>query len=175
MTEKYIPIIDLASALYIDQLQELENLANIYFNMVNINSAIGDQLNIVGGYVNLKRNGMDDDTYKLFIKAEIIATSSKGRINELLTALDLLTENENSYIVPYTKAIDVYADVSTLLGQYILEFLERAVDAGVNVMTVQPASTDGLFGFEGDITATTFGDLTDSSVGGNFSYIITGG
>ena len=179
MSEKYIPIIDLASALYINQLQKLEDKALVYLNMINVESATNAQLDIIGDYVNLNRNGLDDDIYKLFIKAEIVANASRGRMNELLTSIELLTGNSNNYIMPYTKAIDVYADVDSLLGQYIVEFLERAVEAGTKVATVQPYSTAGFFGFSdfyGETTdADTFGDATDPAVGGAFSYIITGG
>lgn len=173
MTEKYIPIIDLANALYIKQYQELETSVIKFSTLMKIDSTEGEALDFIGDQVGMKREGRDDETYRLFIKAKAIANSSEGKISDILTAIDLLSANDLGYIQEYTKAIDVYLDVDPDLAKCIKEFLQQVVEAGVKIMTVQPAVCPGCFGFEDSEDSETFGDITDQTAGGDFSYIIT--
>lgn len=171
-----IPIINLLDCLYGKQLSELEEASLKLNRLYNIDDSEGDELDVIGGLIGQPRFGWPDNMYRLFIKARAVANSSTGTTNEVLTALEILTDS-SSYIQVYTMAIDVCGNITAELAPYIRQFMEDVVDAGVEILTVQ-YSVPGLFGFS-DETGTinsddcgTFGDETDNSIGGNFSDIL---
>jgi len=169
MNQVFIPIEKLIGALT-DRLYELEEKLFNINEVYNLEEAEGKQLDFIGYLVGMPRITASDETYKLYIKAQIILNSSKGRINDLLSALDLLA-GESSYIIIYAMGLDLYADVDYDTAVFIKQKMQEAVMAGVKILTVQPVN-DGCFGFLGSENSDTFGTIHDPEIGGNFSSII---
>ena len=167
----FIPIEKLINATYTNQYEDIEAKAVDLDKMYNIDDSEGAQLDIIGNLVGLPRNTEDDEKYRLYLKAQAVINSSQGRINQLLTALDFMSD-ESSSIAVYSMALDIYADVDYPTAVFIKQAIQKAVMAGVKVLTVQPVNA-GAFGFLGTPNSGTFGTVTDPEVGGHFSHIIT--
>jgi len=171
MASFVMPLIDFVDAVWLKQYQALENAVLELDRLYNIDIAEGVQLDDIGALVKQPRLGLDDATYRLFIKARALANSTEGRINDILYALELLSGDPSSWANIYTMAVDLYADIDVVRATQVKTFMQEIVQAGVKILTVQPASI-GCFGFEGSSDSDTFGDATDASVGGTFSTIL---
>jgi len=168
--KKYIPIARLIDALYSNQYQDLENKAIDMQKITSIDEAEGVVLDNLGALVGIKRTSADDNVYRLYIKAKAIINASNGQLNELLDALELISDN-TSFIIICPMALDLYADITEDEAKIVYNMFKGAVVAGVKIMTIQPVS-DGCFGFDGAEDSATFGSKEDPNVGGVFSHII---
>lgn len=174
-----ITIQDLADSLFLKRLNELKACESRDYSLVNfwaIDLAEGENLDFIGNMVGQPRLNMVDSTYRLFLKGKIAANSSLGSIPEIELLLKLLTQDEDCYIISNNASITLYinADVAELIP-YIEKLLTPALMAGVGIDSFI-AEADGDFGFTDagtDVAGVgTFGDLTDASVGGRFTYIL---
>lgn len=78
--------------LLADQVQAIEDADfEIPDEGVVVDIAVGAQLDGIGSIVGQARNGQNDATYRLFIKAKVLVNTSGGTTEDLLRIFDLLT------------------------------------------------------------------------------------
>lgn len=72
---------------YIQQVQDLEETNFSLLNDRSINTAIGNQLDVLGALVNEARLGRDDETYRIAILTRIGINNSEGTPNQIMALL----------------------------------------------------------------------------------------
>lgn len=65
------------------QFQDLEDSGQTLFGVYDIDNSSGVQLDAIGLIVGQARNGLDDATYRLYLKARIVANRSTGSPEEI--------------------------------------------------------------------------------------------
>lgn len=145
-----------------------------------IDTAIGDQLDLLGRVVNLPRDGADDETYRALIRVEILSLRSQGRPEQLIT-LCRLTLGDGQF------TFDESTDVATVLIRttdglalplppgFYMRLFKRAMAAGVRLF-FEYQQQEGTFRFapaaEVVIDPTAgFGDVNDPATGGKLAGV----
>lgn len=160
---------------FTDQLQDIEN---IVFNVRDdrwIDTAEGEQLNLLGQIVGAERGGRSDDDYRNLIIAQIGRNTSKGRATDIFTIFNLLTSSDRCYLVQlFPAAIGIYADhdITALNTDDIKEFLELALAAGVSLDEVGYYLEDEAFGYDGDPANLGYGTTSDPALGGKYASLV---
>lgn len=136
------------------QIQDLEDAAWDVFIGRWIDSAVGVQLDAVGKYLNLARGSLDDDTYRLWLKARVKVNRSRGTPEDLIAIFHLLSEDS---VITYTPMYpagfqldlgDAVFDSS--LHDALLSFIRAATDGGVRgMLTWSEHDEDETFSFLG--------------------------
>ena len=144
-------------------------------------NAEGAQLDGVGQIVGLERNGMDDDTYRVFLIGTIAKNFSDGTLPVVLTILQLLLEAGVLLVFETfpaeiqvefagsTRDSSLYSDIATLTQQ--------ALGAGIKLGSMSVFDEDNPFRFEmlpgqPGPQGGGFGDSSDPLVGGLFGDVI---
>lgn len=150
--------------------QDWEDAAQSVLTIISIGDSVGAQLDNLGRIVGQPRNGLDDDTYRLYLGARIIANKSNGTAEDiyrvfraLFGALGFL------YIFGGTKTF-VMRVLSALTSSQVaaaLTFLRDSKEAGARAILEWQEFPDAeAFVFEGG-TGLGFDDLS-GAVGGKF-------
>lgn len=169
----------LLSAL-VSPFQELETVFWDLLTKVNINEGEGDQLDLVGKWLGVKRYGLSDTTYRVRLRVEILVRASNGTVNDLLrimvAALALQTGvtpalEEPS---PATGLARIIGTVPPGMPQEILGFLNRARPLGVKLFLQW--EYDEAFTFSDSLSEEAdsshgWGDSTNPATGGAFSGV----
>lgn len=117
-------------------VQELEDHQFIFLASFLIDTAVGDQLRILGSIVGLDRGSFQDETYRLLIKGRISANISGGTPRDVLNLLSIIDPNAVYYETICTINIesgldfDGYADWE--LGSGYLSLLLDTKPIGVS-------------------------------------------
>lgn len=70
---------------YVDRVQELETgLASVYEFGLDVNTATGSALDLLGKIVRESRDDRDDEEYRRSIRTRILVNRSQGRIRDLI-------------------------------------------------------------------------------------------
>lgn len=120
--------------------QDIENMFQQLLTQRGVNTAVGVQLDQVGELVGCVRAGNADETYRLYIKAQILTNQSCGQINRLLQICRLIINDPNATLVAHYETsatviirvgVDAitYATASGLIG-----FLRAAKSGGVRLV-----------------------------------------
>jgi hypothetical protein len=64
-----------------------------------LTTAVGEQLNVIGRIVKQPRAGLDDDTYRRYLFAKVIANKSCGLIEDLIAVTKLIVNDPVARIV----------------------------------------------------------------------------
>lgn len=88
------------------RVQEVETAIFTILSGTPVLAAVGVQLDNFGTIVGLPRNGMDDATYRLFLRARILVLISAGTIEDLIEIMDLLTGGAETIVLTETPATD---------------------------------------------------------------------
>jgi hypothetical protein len=152
------------------QVQDLENAFIQILADTNIDQSFGAQLDGWGRLVDLARNGMDDPTYTLYLKAKILVNRSTGTLQEIIAVLDILLGAPTLVILepPDTDAATIEISITSALGASIIgdvvgSILMKAKDAGVRLLVTYFHSP----AFEFDTVAHGF-DTAGIQWGGTF-------
>src|SRR5687768_16247400 len=84
-------------AVSVAPAQDLENCLQQLRLYRFVDTAEGDQLDIIGRIVGLDREGLDDDDYRRYIRARIAANNSNGTIEDLLTVAFLVVYDADAH------------------------------------------------------------------------------
>lgn len=121
---------------FCDQFQDLEDtLFDLYLNRA-LETAVGAQLDGLGQIIGLERGAMDDDDYRLRLKAQIQLNVSSGTPEELLglcVALQPLVEFELNEYGPASVVITAN-DVLGIDGDVISAILHSGKVGGVKLI-----------------------------------------
>lgn len=141
-------------------------------NDLSLGAVFIDQTQIDGGVTTLS-----DDAYRFFIRAKIIANTTKATPEEVINTAAFLFD------LPSVSYNELNASIYLGLGRKLNE-TDGLVSAGINERAVaylyipRPAGVslylsdydpDNVFGFQGSSDALGFGDLNDSTIGGAFA------
>lgn len=70
--------------------QELESAAfDLWIGVLNLDEAVGSQLDLLGRIVREDRDGRADDAYRLALRVRVLVNRSQGRIEELIRIVRL--------------------------------------------------------------------------------------
>lgn len=131
--------------------QDLENVIQQFLANRFVDTAVGAQLDIIGAIVGEDRNGLIDNDYRRYIRAKIAVNNSNGVFEDLLTiAFLVIYDASATYIATDVGTATVVLRVGNItltdaLGNILATFLQKAVSAGVRIVTEWsnslPAST----------------------------------
>jgi len=168
---------------YLDQVQEIENALWDVLIARGIDQATDAQLDILGAIVNQPRRGLTDDDYRTFIRARIAVNRSNGRPDDLIEILQLITIDLPESIIVYQDRpeagifIQIASDIGTLVPAHIIELLNDARPAGVELqfsyllgLSSEAFSFASSTAYETDID-TGFGNTLDAGDGGELASV----
>jgi hypothetical protein len=130
----------LLAALCSAGVQPIENTLQQVLTQRTLDTAIGAQLDVIGKIVGQLRGGLDDDTYRQYLRAAITANNSGGTVADLIRVLDLVLLDQDAVFVVMPQpvaTVHVLVDdvaITTELANTAFLFLARAAAAGVRVM-----------------------------------------
>ena len=124
----------------IDPIQDIEDATFDVLTGRTIDVAVDAQLDRLGSIVGRDRDGLSDDDYRRYIRAQIATNNSEGTTNEILTiarlviydvdvALQVLPQAPASFVLRASGAA-VSADVAAIVA----EFVGAAKSAGVRAI-----------------------------------------
>ncbi len=155
--------------------QELED---VFFQLCNerldLDVAVGEQLDQYGAIVGQARLNFDDDFYRILIRARIGINISNGEPERIIETAKLLTSATNVHYLNIGGAeLDIGSDgvINPLSVDFLLINLGRVVMGGVRVNNLCIYDPDEAFAIDGGNTISPgagFGTLSDPLVGGKF-------
>jgi len=166
------------------EVQELEDAAIQVLLGRLPDFAQGVQLDALGRIVGQSREGLDDDRYRVHIRARIAINQSFGRPDDLLTVIRILSAARLT-ILEHGNATMAIAFIDPLespaIGAELPRLLNQARVAGVRLLVTMPVERDtpernALFGSVNAPSlnvARGFSSVYDSSVGGLFGHAAT--
>ncbi len=128
--------------------QDMEDTLQQLLTERAVNTAIGAQLDAVGKLVGRARNGLDDDTYRRYIRAQIQSNRSEGLVEEMLLITELVVFDDAATYVLDNQGIAAFVirvenvTVSFEVAAVAISFLRKSVSAGVRVILETNDSTD---------------------------------
>ena len=122
---------------FLTQAQAAEDAAfDLMVNRLLQNSPTGDLLDKLGKIVGQERNGLDDATYLLYVRARIATNRSSGKREELIGIAALIVSNATIYaqdLSPASFLIYPEAGITSGVALTLALFLSSAIAAGVNL------------------------------------------
>lgn len=164
----------------VSPVQTLEDQLQLLFTERSVNTAIGEQLDVLGRVVGQDRGGMVDDDYRRLIRARISVNRSKGTIADVLTVASLVVDNNGAYLQVDNQGTAAFVlrieDVITdwTVAELTIRMLRETVSAGVRIILEFSESLEtGMFHFDtytpGGSTGKGWGSTLDASVGGKLA------
>jgi hypothetical protein len=152
--------------LFTTQIQELEDAIIPLYTRLGIDDSVGVQLDEIGEIVGQSRLGLDDTTYRLFLKAKIGVNVSEGDIPRVIDVWKLIT---NATIIELIEAfpaeVDLYYDVplGDSLKDLAFALIQGVVGAGIAVGFIAVFIIGNSFTLDDDVV----GDdgLIDTALG----------
>ena len=143
------------------QIQDLENILFDINSRLDIDNSEGVQLNSIGVIVGQPRNGQDDITYRLFLKAKAGVNVSEGDIERVLSVWKIITGGTVIQVIDvYPAGVELSSDVPVpdALAADAFALMQDVVSAGVSVVS-SIISPENAFGFENSIDTLGFDTL----------------
>jgi len=151
------------------QIQDLENILFDLNSRLDIENSEGVQLDNIGLIVGQPRNGQDDVTYRLFLRAKAGRNVSEGDIERVLSVWKIITGGTVVQLFEsYPAEVELSSDIPVpdALASDAFALMQDVVSAGVRV-TSSIISPEDAFGF--DLSVGTLGFDTLFSTGQNTS------
>lgn len=140
------------------QAQATEEATQQLVTMTMIANSIGAQLDVIGRIVGQPRAGVDDITYRLYLRARVLANKSSGTVSDLyavFAALYSLTGTGNMLYVPgwpvgfgtpgqASFELRILVPITDLQAMVGVGFLSDSKDAGVRGILEWKEQTDAL-------------------------------
>ena len=161
-------------------IQEIETMFfDLLDGRLDINLAIGEQLDQIGEIVGQDRLNFDDDFYRILLLARIGINVSNGEPERIIDTLKLLTSANFVHYMNLSDAeIAVGSDgvINPLSVDFLITNLQRVVMGGVRVNYLCIYDKIEAFAMDGTNTKTVgkgFGTINDINVGGKFGQCYT--
>lgn len=143
----------------------------------SIDDSEGIQLDVLGKLCGQPRLGVDDPTYRRWIRGRIGANRSTGTPEDLYRMYRAMFAHSTRTLLVQTAELAVKAFLVRIGGAITaadaiiaLDFLVDAKEAGARaVLEFQQAEDDLLFSWDDDPTGLGFGDVSDPTVGGVYA------
>jgi len=161
---------------FTEQIQDISNANYDLYTKRWLSSATGVTLDRLGAMVNVEREGLDDDNYRVKIIGEINNQFSSGSNNDIITTAKNVTGASLVIFIeefPATFILDCRGVDNASLADVprLKRIIEKSKPAGVKFGLFVTSSLDA-FSFAEDIDGLGFGIDNDPSVGGNFAIEI---
>jgi hypothetical protein len=160
--------------------QELQGVYDQMQLLLNIYNATGWVQDLIGKIVGQPRNGLDDDTYRVYQLARVATNRSQGKREQLIRICRLVLNNSAAKVRVLnegTAGLTIWVDnfiPSTDTADALIQFLRVAVGGGIKiVLETMTASDDLSFTFGLSTFATsgiTAGDTTISADTSGFPF-----
>jgi len=121
-------------------VQDLENTYQQLLINRSIDTAEGVQLDVIGRIAGQLRSGLDDDTFRRYVRARIATHNSDGTIEDLLTVASLIIYDEDaSYIITQEGTATARLRVAGVavpddLGEALTSFILKTKSGGVRIV-----------------------------------------
>jgi hypothetical protein len=164
-----------------NQADELSAVFLQWKNKTAIDSAYGDQLDIVGERIGQKRNSIDDDVYRTYINTKIAINNGSGEIETVILFLQYATL---ATFIGVVESFPCKIAVHLIGGEIIpglVELVDSVLCAGVKCMSITNQSNVRPFVFaKEDSSGFTydnplgfgFAELNVPDTGGAFAELI---
>jgi hypothetical protein len=145
------------------QLQDLEDAGQTLLTLLDIDASEGVQLDNIGRIVGQPRNGVDDETYRLYLSARVLANKSDGTVEDIFSVMRALfgqDETRPTYAGGWVKQFSIRIDAAltraeALIGASFLGDAKEAAARGIlEWIESAPAS---MFQFDGTASPTGLG------------------
>lgn len=126
--------------ILVDPAQDIEDALQQLNLERFVDTADGEQLDIIGRIVGQEREGLSDADYRRYIRARIAANNSEGTIQDLLTVAFLVVYDVAAYFQAESQQIATVVlrvrdlAISQALADILIKFLGDTVSAGVRVI-----------------------------------------
>ena len=173
----------LITALYLKQIQYLEDVAFTLLSRLNIDVMTGVNLDGIGQLVNQTRNGLDDATYRIMLKGKIVANNSNGTTEDIIATYKAMVPLATEVTVRegWPASIEVAANSPPLPGTsaIVKQNMKLATSAGIGTTFAIIFDPTNAFTFDANpvppITPTIdplkgFSNLAQTT-GGKFAYL----
>jgi hypothetical protein len=154
-------------------IQEIQNLEDIFIELRDERTlyiATGAQLDAWGTVLNQKRNGLDDNAYRLILLGQVAVNVSKGTPEDMISVFMIFT---NPDYISFNEIYPASMQLTTVGGEAIGSVedikaaLRRAAPAGVSIDLFMTAPGNPfVFADDPDPNGRGFGDLDNPDVGG---------
>lgn len=127
-------------ACLIAPCQDLEDALQQLKTQRFVDTAAGAQLEVIGKIAGQPRLGLDDDTYRRYIRARIAANNSDGTTEDLLNICELVVyDDDATYVLTQegtaTARLFVSGEFITgALAAILFSFLNAAKSGGVRIV-----------------------------------------
>lgn len=158
---KGMPRMEALLGAFMDQIQKIEDVLFALYTERWIDTALGDNLDVIGRVVGEPRQGISDDDYRAFLRARVRVNRSTGLLAELIQIVRLI-QNDGLDV----RATEVYPAALILEAEEVVtvnpirvgKMLEQAAPAGVSLRFYYPtAPRANTLMFDNDMDS---GDLT---------------
>lgn len=164
---------------FLEQVQDIEDLTQPFFDRLNIATQEGAQLDGIGEIVGQPREFFDDVTYRQLLFLRIVRNMSEGTPEELIEIFETMTGAQIvQYIEQFPAAFTLTAINPTYLFDYpyIWEAIQKAKPAAVGINGLIEAF-ETVFAFLDDTVGLTdgFADVVPPAtptVGGIFASLM---
>ena len=149
------------------ELQELSDAIYDVMTEIDVNSAVGAQLDLLGKVYGRSRDGYGDEAYRSLLKMQIGINVSNGTINPMIAIIKSVTDSTKvDMFEDYPAAVSAVVNGGTVNAELLAE-LESVASAGVD-MSIRPIGGDDAFGFENSFDSLGFSSLYDPTSGGQY-------
>lgn len=128
-------------AVYLDQVQKVEDQTAAVEAAFRVDDATGFRLDWIGRKVGQPRIGSTDDIFRTFIKGRIASNRSRGRIHDVQRVAALVLSSWSYAHFSTTIVVFTSDDLTQEMRQAVWDMLQRAAPAGVLVYLVQTPYT----------------------------------
>lgn len=167
--------IETAIKTFGDQAQSLEDSAYELIDGQEIYDAVGVQLDLLGTIVDIARNGLSDDAYRLLILGKIgqnTSDSTAAKVAQVLAVLMNSTIVQEQDLYPAGVGLAGGGEVPEELLTLVWNLIQSSLGAGIRLEFLSCFDEDEAFAFEGPAgTGLGFDDLTDPGLGGMFASL----
>jgi len=161
-------------AFFLDEIQDEEDKLWDFYDRLDVDSCEGDQLDNLGTIIGQDRIGLSDVDYKSYIKAKIAQNVSQGGAKAIYGIFYYLAgfNCEIVEIFPASILIYILQDLPTGMENYIKNFIDDSLLAGVKLDEIIRENGSDSFAFDGPGDYKGFSSLAVPTSGGKLSALI---
>jgi hypothetical protein len=165
---------------YIGQVQNLEDLLHTLLSERTLETAVGEQLDVLGRIVNQSRGSLDDDGYRVWLRARIALNRSSGTPEDVMGLMTRILPGQTMTLLesfPAAFILTLVEPVTPIEATQALALIDLVKPIGVQsilIYTVDDGSTTFQFasGDTEEVDADAGFAPDDQSVGGSFTDVV---
>lgn len=132
---------------------DIELAAQSLFSLPDIDDSSGAQLDLIGRIIGQPRIGSDDATYRIYLKARVLANKSCGTSEDIYGILRALYGESSGFLVRYSGTKTFEAIIETAIDRsdaFIgLSFLRDSKESGARgLLRWQESADSAVFTFD---------------------------